>query len=354
MKALVLAGGKGTRLRPLTHTMPKQLVPVANRPVIHYVIDQIIKCGVLDIGIVVSPDTAPQIMESLNINIWGAHFTYITQDQPLGLAHAVKVSREYLKNEPFIMYLGDNLVGQDIAQYVQAFDKSDSEAVILLKSVKDPKLFGVAEIDESGAVIRLIEKPQVPPSTLALMGIYIFSPYIHKAIEEIKPSGRGELEITDAIQQIINRGHSVKSFIIESWWLDTGKKDDLLEANKVILDGIDTSIVDGYVDRFSNISGQVRLATKTSIIRSRIEGPSDIGQGASIEKSVIGPYTSIGNNCRIEDSKLRNCVILDNATIIGVKKLEDSIVGRSSLIKLQSSNSQSLRLMVGDDNEVLY
>ena len=354
MKALVLAGGKGTRLRPLPHTMPKQLVPVANRPVIHYVIDQIIKCGVLDIGIVVSPDTGPQIMESLSINKWGAHFTYITQEQPLGLAHAVKVSREYLANESFIMYLGDNLIGQDITQYVQAFEDSNSEAVILLKSVKDPKLFGVAETDGSGVVVRLIEKPQIPPSTLALMGIYIFSPFIHKAIDEIKPSGRGELEITDAIQQIINLGYSVKSFIVESWWLDTGKKDDLLEANKVILDEIDTSVIDGYVDRFSHISNPVRLSTETSIIRSRIEGPSDIGQGSSIKRSIIGPYTSIGNNCRIEDSKLRNCVILDNATIIGVNSLEDSIVGRSSLIKFQSSSSQSLRLMVGDDNEVLY
>lgn len=354
MKALVLAGGKGTRLRPLTYTIPKQLVPVANRPVIHYVIDQIIKCGIFEIGVVVSPDTATQVMESLNTNPWGANFTYIEQPQPLGLAHAVKVSHTYLKNDPFVMYLGDNLVGEDIKQYVEAFDSSSTEAVILLKSVDDPKVFGVAETDEHGEVIRLVEKPQNPPSNLALMGIYVFSPYIHEAINQIKPSDRGELEITDAIQQIINLGYSVKSFIVKSWWLDTGKKDDLLEANRVILGELDSSTINGHMDMHSNINGRIHLSDETQLIHSRIDGPAIIGDGTLIEHSSIGAYTSIGNNCKIQESELRNCVILDHAQIIGVKNLEDSIIGRSSIIKCQSTDSQSLRLMIGDDNEVLF
>ena len=353
MKALVLAGGKGTRLRPLTHTIPKQLVPVANRPVVHYVIDQIVNCGILDIGIVVSPDTAIQIRDSLFNNEWGANFTYIPQESPLGLAHAVKVSRPYLQDDSFVMYLGDNLVGEDITQYVHSFNEADSDAVILLKSVPDPRLFGVAEINDNGTVLKLIEKPKDPPSNLALMGIYVFSAYIHKAIEKIHPSNRGELEITDAIQQIINEGHQVKSFIVDSWWLDTGKKDDLLAANQVILDELCFRKIDGDVDPNSNIRGQVRISVETRIVRSHIEGPSNIGNHTLIEDSTIGPHTSIGNNCTIQESVLTNCVILDNAQIIGVKNLEDSIIGRSSIIRHQPSIPHTLKLMVGDDNEVL-
>ena len=292
-------------------------------------------------------------MESLSDNQWGAHFTYIQQDQPLGLAHAVKVSAEYLKDNSFIMYLGDNLVGEDITPYVQAFQNADTDAVILLKSVSDPRLFGVAEIDEVGDVLRLIEKPQDPPSSLALMGIYIFSTYIHEAIERLLPSPRGEFEITDAIQEIINIGRPVKSFIVDSWWLDTGKKDDLLEANKVILDELSNETIDGHIDQHSYISGSVKIGSETTIMHSRMEGPTDIGRGTLIENSTIGPYASIGNNCKIQDTTLRNCVILDNAQIIGVKIIEDSIIGRSSVIKYQSANPHSLKLMVGDDNEVL-
>tara|TARA_B100001123_G_scaffold69654_2_gene78009 strand:+ start:2322 stop:3386 length:1065 start_codon:yes stop_codon:yes gene_type:complete len=353
MKALVLAGGKGTRLRPLTHTMPKQLVPVANRPVVHYVIDQVVSCGITDIGIVVSPDTGDQIRKSLHNNPWNADFTYITQDAPLGLAHAVKISRDYLRDDSFLMYLGDNLVGGEITKYIQEFDSSQVEALILLKSVSDPRLFGVAEIDEMGTVLRLIEKPEEPPSTLALMGIYVFSPYIHMAINQIQPSPRGELEITDAIQQIINIGRPVKSFIVDSWWLDTGKKDDLLEANKVILGELTDPVINGCIDQHSEISGTVKLSAETQVIHSYIEGPTDIGAGTLIKNSTIGPFTSIGNNCTIQETTLSNCVILDNAQIIGINGIEDSIVGRSSVIKSQSNDTKSIKLMVGDDNEVL-
>ncbi|NPV29966.1 MAG: glucose-1-phosphate thymidylyltransferase [Firmicutes bacterium] len=353
MKALVLAGGKGTRLRPLTYTIPKQLVPVANRPIIHYVMDQIAGVGIRDVGVIISPDTGSQIKEALAENLWGFNFTFILQEEPRGLAHAVMVARDFLGDDPFLMYLGDNLIGQGIEAFVEEFRQSKPEAMILLKEVADPRMFGVAEVDCDGKIRRLVEKPKVPPSNLALVGIYLFSPSIHEAVLEIKPSFRGELEITDAIQKLLDRRKTVRSFILKRWWLDTGKKDDLLEANRVVLDELVRESLEGEVDGGSRVAGRVFLAKGARIEGSTVRGPAVIGKGTIVRNSFIGPYTSIGSDCAVEGSALEHAVILDGARIAGIARLEDSVVGRNAVISKGSQNSQALRLMVGDDAEVL-
>jgi len=332
--------------------MAKQLVPVANRPIIHYVMDQISGVGIKDVGIIVSPDTGEQIKESLARNPWGFDFSFILQEEPKGLAHAVMVARDFLKEEPFLMYLGDNLIGQDIQDFVKEFQESKPEALILLKEVEAPRMFGVAEVDGAGNIKRLIEKPKEPPSNLALVGIYLFSSSIHEAISEIKPSFRGELEITDAIQKLLEKGKTVKSFILEHWWLDTGKKDDLLEANRVVLDELVARELRGEIDEESKVAGRVSLAKGARVERSTIRGPAVIGTGTVIKKSFIGPYTSIGNNCVIENAALEHSVILDGAKIADIERLEDSVVGRNAVVSRGFSNSKALRLMIGDDAEV--
>jgi len=352
MKALVLAGGRGTRLRPLTYTMAKQLVPVANHPIIHYVMEQISSAGIKDVGIIISPDTGGQIKEALAGNPWGFDFSFILQEEPKGLAHAVMVAQDFLGEDPFLMYLGDNLIGQDIKSFVDEFQTSKPEAMILLKEVENPRMFGVAEVDGAGNVERLIEKPKEPPSNLALVGIYLFSPLIHEAISEIKPSFRGELEITDAIQRLVERDKSVKSFILRRWWLDPGKKDDLLEANRVVLDELVAKEVQGEVDGGSRVMGRVSLAEGARVEGSAIRGPAIIGEGTVIKESFIGPYTSVGSNCIIENTALEHSVILDGAKITDIERLEDSVVGRNAVVSRGFQNSQALRLMVGDDAEV--
>ncbi len=352
MKALVLAGGRGTRLRPLTYTVAKQLVPVANRPIIHYVMDQISVVGIKDVGIIISPDTGGQIKEALVGNPWGFSFSFILQEKPKGLAHAVMVAQDFLREDPFLMYLGDNLIGQDIKGFVDEFQTSKPEAMILLKEVKNPRMFGVAEVDSEGNIKRLIEKPKEPPSNLALVGIYLFSPSIHEAIAEIRPSFRGELEITDAIQKLLDKNRTVKSFILERWWLDTGKKDDLLEANRVVLDELISRGLKGEVDEDSKVVGRVSLAQRSQIKGSTIRGPVGIGEGTVIRGSFIGPYTSVGDNVIIENSALEHSVILDGARITDIERLEDSVVGRNAVVSGAEQNSRALRLMVGDDAEV--
>ncbi|MEM2164040.1 MAG: glucose-1-phosphate thymidylyltransferase [Candidatus Bathyarchaeia archaeon] len=352
MKALVLAGGKGTRLRPLTYTMAKQLIPVANRPILHYVMDQISGVGIKEVGVVIAPETGQQIKEALAENPWGLNFSFILQEEPKGLAHAVMVARDFLGESAFLMYLGDNLIGQDIKGFVDEFLSSNPEALILLKEVEDPRMFGVAEIDEKGNVKRLIEKPKVPPSNFALVGIYLFSPSIHEAIAEIKPSFRGELEITDAIQRLLEKGKTVRSFILKHWWLDTGKKDDLLEANRVVLDEWIRRKLEGEVDTQSKIVGRVSLARGARVERSTIRGPVVIGEGTVIKDSFIGPYTSVGKNCVIEGSVLEHSVVLDGAKLTGIERLEDSVIGRNAVVASWRENARALRLMIGDDAEV--
>jgi len=353
VKALVLSGGKGTRLRPLTYTMPKQLIPVANQPILHYVMDQISHLGVREVGVIVSPETGSAIRESIAPNPWGFDLTFIPQNEPLGLAHAVQTARGFLKDESFLMYLGDNLIGRDLKHFEEEFQSAKPGAMILLKEVEDPRLFGVAEVNGDGRITRLIEKPKNPPSNLALVGVYLFSPAIHEAIDAIKPSWRGELEITDAIQKLMENGHNVHSFVLDSWWLDAGKKDDLLEANRIVLDECARCEIQGVVDPESRVVGRVTLKEGSRVSRTEVRGPVNIGPGTVIEDAFIGPYTSIGKNCVIKNSTLEHCVLFDGVRLEGVDRLEDTILGSNSIVRRVNGNHHALRLMIGDDAEVL-
>ena len=354
LKGLVLSGGRGTRLRPLTHTAAKQLVPVANRPILYYVLDNLRDAGIKEIAIIVSPETGGAVRDAVGSGgKWDANIEYILQEEPLGLAHAVKIARPFLGVDPFVMYLGDNLVGCGIRQLCADFIKLRLDARLLLKRVNNPSSFGIAEIDSQGRVSRLMEKPKTPRSDLALVGIYVFSQKIHAAIDRIRPSWRGELEITDAIQMLLDSGGAVASDEIVDWWLDTGKKDDLLTANTVVLDQWVTRRIDGNVDSTSEVTGRVSVGLGSSIIKSKIRGPVIIGENVRIESSFIGPFTSIGNGCRIVGSVLEHCVLLHNARVEGVDRLEDSLLGKGAAVLKHQGSHQAYRLMIGDDSEVL-
>ncbi|HIC94631.1 MAG TPA: glucose-1-phosphate thymidylyltransferase, partial [Anaerolineae bacterium] len=299
MKGLILSGGKGTRLRPITYTSAKQLVPVANRPVLFRVLDAVTEAGITDIGIVVG-DTAEEIKAAVGDGSrWGARITYIRQEAPLGLAHAVKISQDYLGRDRFVMFLGDNVIEGGIASLVEQFAASDWNAQIVLKRVEDPRRFGVAELRD-GRVVRLVEKPKEPPSDLALVGIYMFDHHIFEAVNAIEPSWRGELEITDAIQYLIDKGYKVYPYIHEGWWIDTGKMEDMLEANRLILETIEPR-VEGFVDSDSRVNGKVVIEKDAEIIRSTVRGPAIIGERTRVVNAYIGPYTSIYHDCLIAD-----------------------------------------------------
>ena len=352
MKALILSGGQGTRLRPLTYSIAKQLVPVANKPILHFVIDDIINAGITDIGVIIAPETGEEIKKSI-INVgFPAKFTFILQEKPLGLAHAVKVAKDYLEDDDFIMYLGDNLINSGIKEFVEEYKENRYDATILLKEVQDPTRFGVAVVDENFKVQKLIEKPKEPPSNLALVGIYIFSSKIFSAIDRIKPSWRGELEITDAIQELINQGGMVKAHKITGWWLDTGKKDDLLEANRVVLDDLIQRDIRGKIDEQTKINGRVVIEEGAEIENSIIRGPAVIGKNTKVKNSFIGSYTSIGNNCLVENSAIEFSVILDHSEIIGVERLDESLIGRKTKVIKDGSVNKAVKLMIGDDAEV--
>lgn len=351
LKAIILSGGKGTRLKPITHTSAKQLIPVANKPILFYVIDNITEAGIKEIGLIISPETGDEVREAVgNGDRWGVRIEYIVQAEPAGLAHAVKTAREFLGQSPFVMYLGDNLIGSRIGSFIDTFEKNNSDAVLLLKPVDNPSSFGVAEVDKSGDIIRLEEKPKKPKSNLALVGVYIFSPVIHKAIDEIKPSARGELEITDAIQKILDWKKSVSSHVLDTWWLDTGKKDDLLAANTIVLDEMTEVRTDGEVDDSSMVSGRVDIGKGTKIIDSTIRGPVVIGEGCLIEKSFIGPFSSIGDGSRITNSALEHCVVFEECEIDQIDRLEDSLLGRRVKLAKNSKKHNAYRLSIGDDS----
>ncbi|ABB15273.1 glucose-1-phosphate thymidylyltransferase [Carboxydothermus hydrogenoformans] len=352
MKALILSGGQGTRLRPLTYSIAKQLVPVANKPILHFVIEDIINAGITDIGVIIAPETGEEIKKSITNAGFPAKFTFILQEKPLGLAHAVKVAKDYLEDDDFIMYLGDNLINSGIKEFVEEYKENRYDATILLKEVQDPTRFGVAVVDENFKVQRLIEKPKEPPSNLALVGIYIFSPKIFSAIDRIKPSWRGELEITDAIQELINQGGMVKAHKITGWWLDTGKKDDLLEANRVVLDDLIQRDIRGKIDEQTKINGRVVIEGGAEIENSIIRGPAVIGKNTKVKNSFIGSYTSIGNNCLVENSAIEFSVILDHSEIIGVERLDESLIGRKTRVIKDGSVNKAVKLMIGDDAEV--
>jgi glucose-1-phosphate thymidylyltransferase len=354
LKGLVLSGGRGTRLRPLTHTAAKQLVPVGNRPILFYVLDNLSAAGIVDVGIVISPETGDAIRAAVRGGeSWEMRVEYILQAEPLGLAHAVKIAHPYLGTDTFVMYLGDNLIGSDIKDYRHRFERSAAQASILLKRVDNPSNFGIAETDEKQRVTRLSEKPAAPRSNLALVGIYFFRPEIHEAIERIAPSWRGELEITDAIQALLDNGGEVLSDQVDAWWLDTGKKDDLLTANTVVLDEWAVRRIDGEIDPQSKIIGRVRIEKSSRIVNSTIRGPVVIGANVLVENSFVGPFTSIASGCRIISSVLEHCVLLENARIEHVDRIEDSLLGKNSAVMKDRSARQSYRLMIGDDSEVM-
>jgi glucose-1-phosphate thymidylyltransferase len=351
MKGLVLAGGAGQRLRPLTHTGAKQLVPVANRPVIFYVIDNLVRAEVRDIGIIIAPETGAEITGALGTGErFGACFTFIEQPHPGGLAHALRCAQPYLGDDVFVMYLGDNLVGAELGDMARAFAASPEVAVgALLKEVDNPSAFGVATVDADGRVTGLIEKPAAPESNLALVGVYFFRPSIFAAIDCIEPSWRGELEITDAISVLIRRGELCRFHRLESWWLDTGKKDDLLLANDTVLDHWLEPAVLGRVDAQSRVSGRVRIEPGATIERSSIRGPAIIGRDARVIDATIGPFTAIGDHVEIRSSRVEHSIILEGSHISGVARLEDSVLGRRVRVRVAADRAGGLTLMVGDD-----
>ena len=351
MKGLVLAGGSGTRLRPLTYTGAKQLVPVANRPVLFYVVDNLVHAGVKEIGIIISPQTGAEIQEALGDGeSFGAKLTYIVQDEPAGLAHAVKTARPFLGDDDFVMYLGDNLIGDKIQAAVKAFAEDEAlGAWVMLKEVDDPSRFGVAVVDEAGDVVSLVEKPKEPPSNLALVGIYIFRRTIFDAIEQIAPSARGELEITDAICKLIELDRRVRFNRIDAWWLDTGKKDDMLLANDTVLDDWLERSVEGSVDHASDLVGRVRVEPGAIIERSTIRGPVVIGRDARIIDARIGPFTSIGDGVVVERSRVDHSVLMEGASVVDIPRLEDSLIGKRVKVRPSPARHGGLSLMVGDD-----
>lgn len=350
MKGLILSGGAGTRLRPITHTKAKQLVPVANKPILFYGIEDMVAAGITEIGIVIG-ETGDEVREAVGDGSrFGAKVTYIPQEEPLGLAHCVLIARDFLGDDDFVMYLGDNMLQQGLVEFVQRFEGAgDSVAAqILLCPVPDPDRFGVAAVDDRGRVVELIEKPENPPSNLALVGVYLFTSAIHDAVAAIEPSARGELEITDAIQWLIDNGRSVSHDLLSGWWLDTGKKDPLLESNRRVLETIEPRI-DGDVDEDSDIDGRVVVEEGASIINSRVRGPAVIGSGTTVENSYVGPFTAIAADCRIVDSEVEHSVILERSVIEGVPRLTDSLIGQDTSVRRSGQRPSATRLMIGDD-----
>lgn len=354
MKALILSGGKGTRLRPLTYTGAKQLVPVANKPILWYGIEAIVAAGITDIGIIISPETGGEIQAKTGSgDRFGAKITYILQESPLGLAHAVKTAQPFLEDSPFVMYLGDNLIQDSLHGFLAAFKRQSLDSLILLRSVSNPSAFGVAKVDERGRVLQLVEKPKNPPSNLALVGIYFFSHAIHQAIASIQPSARGELEITDAIDALINQQQPVEALQLEGWWLDTGKKDDLLEANRIILDSCLNIAIEGELCPKSQAIGRVQIGKASKIINSTIRGPVIIGENCHIENCFIGPYTSVADDVTLVEADLEHSVLLQGAKVAGIhQRIVDSVIGRRAKLEIAPQRPKALRLMIGDDSHL--
>lgn len=356
MKGLVLAGGRGTRLRPITYTSSKQLVPVANKPILHYVIEHLSQSGISDVGIVVG-DTAEEIKASIKDGSkWGVNVTYIHQDQPMGLAHAVLISRDFLADDDFVMYLGDNLVRSGIKQFVNGFEdkrKSDPNLSthIMLAKVEHPEKFGVAEFDDEGNVISLQEKPAEPKSDCALVGLYLFSKRIHDAVRAIEPSERGELEITDAISWLIKNGHSVSSELIDGYWKDLGELDSILEGNSQLLESVQYEVL-GSVDEASKIDNRVRIEKGAVVKYSVIRGPAIIGEGALIADSYVGPFTAVGPDCQVVDSEVEHSMLLEGSSLVGCSRISDSLIGYQAKVERSKSVPKAVRLLIGDHSWV--
>lgn len=350
MKGLVLAGGAGTRLRPITHTSAKQLVPIGNRPVLDFALDAIADAGITDVGLVVG-ETRREIRAHVGDGgRYGLDVTYIHQAEPLGLAHAVLVACDFLGDDDFVMYLGDNLLTDGITEFVERFRTGSPAAQVMLARVNDPRRFGVAVLDGDGAVVRLLEKPADPPTDLALVGVYAFSAAILDAARSIRPAARGELEITDALQWLADRGHRIGSHVVSTgWWKDTGKLEDLLEANRIVLDalapGHDAAPAGG------STQGRVVIEADVEMVDSFVRGPAIIGRGTRLVNTFIGPYTSIARGCEIVDSTIEHSVILEHSVIHGVERLEDSLIGKEARVRRGARRPRAYRLMIGDHSQ---
>lgn len=351
MKALILAGGKGTRLRPITFSMAKQLVPVANKPVIEYGIEAIAEAGIREFGIIIG-DTGEEVMAAVGDGSrWGISITYIPQDAPLGLAHAVKTASPFLRDDDFIMYLGDNLIKSSIAGLVHEFQQSRPAATILLTHVPNPSDFGVAEMSE-GRVTRLEEKPKQPRSNLALVGVYLFDRRIHDSIAVLKPSGRGEYEITDAIQGLIDGGLNVTSHIVDGWWKDTGTVEAMLDANRLILEDQEQRLDTENISD-SQIEGRVRIGAGTKVINSVVRGPVVIGSNCEIRDAFIGPFTAIADGCRIINSEIQHSILMDHCLVDTIpQRIESSLIGRGVQVVRTEQMPRALNLVMGDNSSV--
>jgi glucose-1-phosphate thymidylyltransferase len=350
MRGLILSGGKGTRLRPITYTSAKQLVPVANKPILFYGLEALAASGLEEIGIIVG-DTHQEIREAVGDGSrWGVRVTYIPQAAPLGLAHAVLTAEPFLRGQPFVMYLGDNLIREPLAPLVARFKATAPAAQILLAKVPNPQDFGVAILDGE-RVVKLVEKPAVPPSELALVGVYMFDDHIFDAARGIRPSGRGELEITDAIQYLIDHGRRVQPHVIEGWWKDTGKLEDLLEANRIVLDTLEPR-VEGVIEA-SELTGRVVVEPGARIVRSVVRGPAIIGRGAVIENAYVGPFTAIGDGVTIRGSEIEHSIILEGSSVTDVEaRIESSLLGRGARVYRVATKPRAYNFMLGDRSQV--
>lgn len=352
LKGLILSGGAGTRLRPITHTSAKQLVPVANKPVLFYGIEALVDAGVEEIGIIIAPETGDEIREAAGDGSqFGARITYIVQNEPAGLAHAVLTAEEFLGESPFVMYLGDNLLADGLRGLVATFREAEPDALILLTPVEEPEHYGVAELDGEH-VVRLVEKPKDPPSNLALVGVYLFQPAIFAAARALEPSWRGELEITEAIQSLIEDGHKVQSEVVRGWWKDTGQLADMLEANRLVLEEVEPRH-EGEVDAGSRVEGRVVIEPGASIVDSVVRGPAVIGAGARIEDAYVGPYTSLGEGVRICRSEIEHSIVLAGSVVEDLgTRMEASLLGREVKLTRSDGMPKTLRMLVGDKSEI--
>ncbi|MFX4303567.1 glucose-1-phosphate thymidylyltransferase [Alicyclobacillus tolerans] len=346
-----MSGGTGSRLRPLTYTNAKQLIPVANKPILYYAIEAIKEAGIEEIGVIVG-ETKDEVISALGDGSeWGVSFTYIPQEAPLGLAHAVKIAEDFIGKDDFLMFLGDNLVRQGVKSFVEQFQREKPNSLILLSRVDEPQRFGVAELD-GGRVIRLVEKPKNPPSDLALVGVYLFDNHIFQAVHSIQPSWRNELEITDAIQYLVDQNFRVDAHIIDGWWKDTGKPEDVLEANRMMLEQID-SRVDGYVCEHSQIIGRVVVEKGAKVIKSTLRGPLIIGSGSVVEDTYIGPFTAISENVEIKNSEIENSIVLKEVKISDIQcRIDFSLIGKGVKIQKQNNKPKAYNFVIGDNGQI--
>ncbi len=351
LKGLILSGGKGTRLRPITHTSAKQLVPVANKPVLFYGIEAMAQAGIEEVGIIIAPETGGEIRAAAGDGSrFGIRITYIVQDQPAGLAHAVLTAESFLGESPFVMYLGDNLLQGGIADLVAAFQSDRPDALILLTQVADPENYGVAELSD-GKVVRLVEKPREPRTDLALVGVYMFTSAVHSAAKAIEPSGRGELEITDAIQRLVDEGLRVEPHVVKGWWKDTGRLEDMLAANRLVLDTIGTRLDGEMID--SRVDGRVVIEAGARLERSSVRGPAIIGSGARLSDCYVGPYTAVGENCEIHNAEVEHSILLAGSSVKDLDgRMESSLLGRNVKIGRDNRQPRAYRFLVGDQSEI--